>query len=66
MIYRGRDAGAIRSRVLALAKRVIQDLAEDEYKAETHVAIVQRTVDDLLGKLLGTPSASSDDACPAK
>jgi hypothetical protein len=66
MVCRGWDAEAIRSRLLALAKGVIQDLADDEYKAETHIAIVQRTVDDLLRKLLEAPSEGSEDACPSR
>jgi hypothetical protein len=64
MIERGYDAEAIRSSVLTLAQRVIQELADDGYKAETHVAIVQRTVDGLLERLKDGPSGRPADVRP--
>jgi hypothetical protein len=66
MISRGWDSETIRSRVLTLAKGVIRDLAADGYQAETHVAIAQRTVDDLLERLMEAPSERPEDTCPAK
>jgi hypothetical protein len=47
----GRDPRTIRRSVLAVAKRVIDELAADDYQAETHTAIVQRTIGTVLTSL---------------
>ncbi len=50
LLLGGSDARSIRRRVLDIAGPVIQALAEDEYRVESHFAIVQRTVDAVLAR----------------
>ena len=50
MIHGGLDDGEIRRRVLEIAREVIRALAEDVYQFETHTAIVQRAIDEVLSQ----------------
>jgi len=50
MIHGGLDDGEIRRRVLEIAREVIRALAEDLYQFETHTAIVQRAIDEVLSQ----------------
>lgn len=47
----GHEASSIRRSVMQVASRVIQSLAANEYQAETHIAVVQRTIDAVLDQL---------------
>jgi hypothetical protein len=51
MVHGGLDDEAIRSRVLEIAREVIQALADNEYQFETHTAIVQRAIDEVLTQM---------------
>jgi hypothetical protein len=44
----GRDAATIRRTVLEVANRVIKTLTVDDYRVETHIAVVQRAIDAFL------------------
>jgi hypothetical protein len=48
MAHGGLDEAAIRRRVLEIASDVIRALVDDEYQLETHTAIVQRAIDEVL------------------
>src|SRR3954447_23723731 len=65
MVFQGYDAMAIRQRVLSIAKGVIEEVGEDEYEVETHMAVVQRTVEELLAKLLDEQDDAFDSLAPS-
>lgn len=48
LLTSGLDARTIRRTVLGIATRAITSLAEDSYEEETHTAVVQRTIDEML------------------
>jgi hypothetical protein len=50
LLAAGRDADSIRRRVLDIAGPVIRELAGDEYRVESHFAIVQRSIDAVLAR----------------
>jgi hypothetical protein len=50
MVSRGLDARTIRGTVLGIATRAIVGLAVDAYEEETHLAVVQRTLDEMLAR----------------
>src|SRR3954468_10591767 len=51
MVHGGLDNESIRRRVLEIAREVIQALAGNVYQFETHTAIVQRAIDEVLSQL---------------
>jgi hypothetical protein len=50
LMLRGLEPRTIRRTVLQIAGRAIKSLAIDEYEMETHTAVIQRTIDDLLSR----------------
>jgi hypothetical protein len=50
LVRRGLDAATVRSMVLRMAARAIEEQATDLYQEETHTAIVQRTIELVLAQ----------------
>jgi len=48
LISRGIDFGTVRHLVLRMAGNAIREMSTDAYQEETHLAVVQRTVDTIL------------------
>jgi hypothetical protein len=55
LLLGGDDAVSIRRRVLDIAGPVIRAQAGDEYRVESHVALVQRTIDAVLARSSAIP-----------
>jgi hypothetical protein len=51
LMSEGSDPCSIRRSVMEVARRVIDDMADNEYEVETHTAIVQRTIGTVLTAL---------------
>lgn len=50
LLIQGLDVPTIRRTVLGIASRAIGDLAIDDYEEESHTAVVQRAIDDVLAR----------------
>ncbi|MFO0893248.1 MAG: hypothetical protein U0790_29430 [Isosphaeraceae bacterium] len=48
LIVRGVDSATVRLTVLRMATTAIRELSSDAYQEETHIAVVQRTIDQVL------------------